>query len=795
MTNHWIDIRNADVVFIIGSNAAENHPISFKYVQEAKDRGGKMINVDPRFTKTSSLADVYAPIRPGTDIAFMNGIINYALQNDLIQKEYVIEYTNATYLINPAYKFNDGIFSGYDAGKKTYSNDTWKYQLDDKGIPKRDKSLKDPNCVYQLMKKHFERYTPEKVEAITGCPIDSFKKVAELYCSTHKPDKVATIMYAMGTTQHTIGVQNIRTYSILQILMGNMGLAGGGINALRGESNVQGSTDHGLLWHIIPGYLESPKAKDATIDDYIKNYVPKTNDPMSMNWNQHKPKYLISMLKAWFGANATKENGFCYDYLPKAHKPVPYMTMFEDMYKGQHKGAIFMGTNPIVGGPNSNLILKAIEKLDWMICADLWETDTSVFWKRPGANTASIKTEVFLLPMVSSVEKEGSVANSGRWTQWRYKAQQGPGNSIADLDLIDELFLKIREMYEHDVKAGKKVALPDPITKANWNYRHPGEHEADPHMVAKEINGYYIDKDGKKGKQIANFLDMKDDGTTASGCWIYCGSYNEDGNMMARRGLKDASNKIGMYPEWSWTWPLNRRIIYNRAAVNRKGEPWDPKRWVVKWTGSAWKGDIVDGGAKFGPDQKNPFIMVGEGVARLFSPALADGPLPEHFEPLETVARNLMNSHQLNPAVSVLETMKATIGSAGSYPYIGTSYRVVEHWQAGAMTRNLPWLTELVPDMFCEISLSLAKAKGIKNGDKVKISSARGNIEAYALVTDRVRPFKIDGKMVEMVGMIWHFGQGCAESGDSCNTLTPSVGDPNSSIPEYKAFLVNIQKA
>lgn len=795
MTNHWIDIRNADVVFIIGSNAAENHPISFKYVQEAKDRGGKMINVDPRFTKTSSLADLYAPIRPGTDIAFMNGIINYALQGDLIQKEYVVEYTNASYLINTAYKFNDGIFSGYDSGKKTYVNDTWKYQLDDKGIPKRDKSLKDPNCVYQLMKKHFERYTPEKVSTITGCPVESFKKVAELYCSTHKPDKVATIMYAMGATQHTIGVQNIRAYSILQMLMGNMGLAGGGINALRGESNVQGSTDHGLLWHIVTGYLESPKAKDVNLETYIKSYVPKTNDPLSLNWNQHKPKYLVSMLKAWFGANAKKENDFCYDLLPKAHKPVPYMTMFEDMYKGQHKGAIFMGTNPCVGGPNSNLIQKAVEKLDWMICADLWETDTSIFWKRPGANPASIKTEVFLLPMVSSVEKEGSVANSGRWTQWRYKAQAGPGNSIPDLDVIDELFIKIRELYEKDVKAGKKVALPDPILKADWNYRHPGEHEADPHLVAKEINGYYYDKNGKRGKQVANFLDLKDDGSTASGCWIYCGSYNEEGNMMARRGLKDASNKIGMYPEWSWTWPLNRRIIYNRAAVNRKGEPWDPKRWVVKWNGKEWKGDVVDGGAKFGPDQKNPFIMNGEGVARLFAPGLNDGPLPEHFEPLETVARNLMNSHQLNPAVAVSDRAKTEIGSTARFPYIGTSYRVVEHWQAGAMTRNLPWLTELTPDMFCEISTSLAKAKGVKNGDKVRISSARGAIEAYALVTERVQPFKVDGKMVEMVGMIWHFGPGCAESGDSCNTLTPSVGDPNSSIPEYKAFLVNIEKA
>jgi len=797
MTNHWIDIQHADVIMIIGSNAAENHPISFKYVQMARDKGGKLISVDPRFTKTSSLADLYAPIRPGTDIAFMSAIINYALQNDLIQKEYVLEYTNASYLINPAFSFNDGVFSGYDNANKKYANDTWKYQLDDKGIPKKDKTLQDPNCVYQIMKRHFARYTFEKASAITGCPVETLKKVAQLYCSTHKPDKVATILYAMGTTQHTIGVQNIRTYSILQSLMGNMGLAGGGINALRGESNVQGSTDHGLLWHIIPGYIGAPVAsKDVNLEAYLKNNTPKTNDPMSINWWQNKPKYLISMLKAWFGANATKENDFCYDYLPKAHKPTPYPVLFEDMYKGLIKGAIFMGTNPIVGGPNANLIMAALEKLDWMVCADLWETDTSVFWKRPGVNPASIKTEVFLLPMASSVEKEGSVSNSGRWAQWRYKAQNAPGEAKSDLDFIDELFLKIRELYEKDVKAGKKVAFPDPILKANWNYRHsPNDHEADPHLVAKEINGYYVEKDGKKGKLMASFMDLKDDGSTACGCWIYSGSYTEDGNQMARRGLKDAPNKIGMYPQWAWAWPVNRRIIYNRASVNRKGEPWDPKRWVVKWTGSEWKGDVVDGGAKFGPDVKNPFIMNTEGVIRLFTSSLADGPLPEHFEPMETVARNLMNSHQLNPAVNPSDLVKAKVGSSSQYPYIGTSYRVVEHWQAGAMTRNLPWLTELVPDMFCEISPSLAKAKGIKNGDRVKISSARGTIHSYALVTERVQPLIVDGKPVEIVGMIWHFGQGCAVTGEACNILTPHVGDPNTSIPEYKAFLVNIEKA
>ncbi len=645
------------------------------------------------------------------------------------------------------------------------------------------------------MKKHFERYTPEKVSNITGCSVEKFQEVAKLYVSTHKPDKVATIMYAMGATQHTIGVQNIRTYAILQLLLGNIGMAGGGINALRGESNVQGSTDHCILWHILPGYLGIPKTqKDVNLEAYIKNNTPTTNDPMSANWWQHKPKYLVSMLKAWYGDNATKENDYCYDYIPKASKPYPHIVLFEDMYKGMHKGALLIGTNPVVGGPNAKKEAKALEKLDWLVCSDLWETDTSIFWKRPGVNPKDIKTEVFLLPMASSVEKEGSVSNSGRWAQWRYKAQNPPGNAKTDLDFIDGLFHAVRDLYEADVKAGKKVAFPDPILKANWNYKHSaGDHECDPHLVAKEINGYTWEKQGKTGKLLKNFTKLKNDGTTACGNWLYSGSYNEEGNMMARRGQKDASNKLGMYPEWAWCWPVNRRIIYNRASVNLKGEPWNPAKAVIKWNGSKWVGDVPDGG--WAPGTKHPFIMNSEGVGKLFSAGLADGPMPEHYEPMESPTKNAMNRQPLNPAVKILASTKGEFGTSSKFPYVGTTYRVSEHWQAGAMTRNLPWLTELVPDMFCEISPTLAKKKGIKNGDKVAISSQRGEIKAYALVTDRIQALKVNGKMVEMVGMIWHFGHGSAAPGDSGNTLTPHIGDANTMIPEFKAFLVDIKKA
>lgn len=795
MTNTWGDIEHADVVLLMGSNAAETHPISFKYVTKAREKGGKLIVVDPRINRSASVADLYAPLRPGTDIAFLGGIINYLLQNDKIQREYVVEYTNATYLIDPSYGFRDGIFSGYDAGKKEYNKDSWKYQLDSKGIPVQDPTLQNPQCVYQLMKQHYSRYTPEKVSAITGCPVDTWRKVAELIASTHRPDKVATIMYAMGTTQHNVGTQNIRCYAIIQLLLGNIGLAGGGIQALRGESNVQGSTDHALLWHIIPGYHPVPMAsKHRTFKEYLEAVTPKNNDPKSINWWQNRPKYVVSLLKAWFGDAATKDNNFCFDWLPKAAKPTPHITLFEDMFAGMHKGAIIMGGNPVVGGPNADKEAKALERLEWLVCCDLWETDTSIFWKRPGANTAAIRTEVFMLPMASSVEKEGSITNSARWAQWRYKAANPPGEAKSDLWFIDKLYLKLKALYQADVDNHRTCAFPDPILKANWSYTHRGEDEADVHLVAKEINGYKV----TNRKQVKDFTELKDDGSTACGCWIYGGSYNEDGNNMARRDGRDVGGKVGLYPGWTWAWPMNRRIVYNRASVNRNGEPWNPKKWVVKWNGSRWTGDVVDGGATAGPAAKNPFIMNPEGVGRIFTagPAgLADGPLPEHYEPMESPVRNLINGQVFNPGAKVLDSVRNEFGSAAQFPYVGTSYRMTEHWQAGAMTRNLPWLTELVPDMFCEISPELAARKGIANGDRVRVTSKRGQVTCRALVTDRLKAWRIDGRDVEMVGLIWHFGHGCAASGDSCNSLTPHVGDANTNIPEYKAFLVDIRKA
>jgi formate dehydrogenase-N alpha subunit len=783
MTNHWIDIKNADCIMIIGSNAAENHPISFKWVNKAMENGAKLISVDPRFTRTSSRADIYVPIRSGSDIAFVNGVMNYILENNLYNREYLVDHTNATYLVDPSFGYNDGLFTGYDPTKRMYAKDTWKYQLDEAGIPKKDPTLQNPQCVFQLMKKHFSRYTPEKVSSITGCPSELIVEVAKTYGATGAKDKSGTILYAMGATQHTVGTQNVRVYAMLQLLLGNVGNAGGGINALRGESNVQGSTDHALLFHILSGYLKTPRVENQTLAQYLEATTPRFNDPKSANWWQNTPKYMVSLLKAYWGDKAQKDNEFCYQYLPKVSANCDHIAMFEAMYDGKIKGLIAMGQNPAVGGPNVNKEKKALQKLDWLVAADLWETETADFWADPQVDPKKIKTEVFMLPAAASMEKEGSITNSGRWMQWRYMAVHPPGDAKSDLWILDRIYKELKKLY-----ASEGGAFPDPIVNLSWNY---GEgDEPDVHLVAKEINGY----DLTTGKLVPSFAKLMDDGTTSSGNWLYCASYTEDGNMAARRDLTDAPNNIGLFPKWSWCWPVNRRIIYNRASCDLQGNPYAPNKWVIKWNveEKKWVGDVPDGG--WPPGEKYSFIMKPEGHARLFGFGLADGPFPEHYEPLEAPVKNAMSSQQNNPTIKIWAGEMDAVGSPDRYPIIATTYRVTEHWQAGQMTRNNPWLVELMPDMFVEMSNSLAKAKGVKNGDKVRISTARGHIVAYAVVTHRFKPFKLNGKAYEQIGLPWHFGFKGLARGDSANTLTPHVGDANTNIPEYKAFLCDVVK-
>ncbi len=799
MTNHWIDIRNSDCILIMGSNAAENHPISMKWVGKAMDKGTTLISVDPRFTRTSSKADIYAALRSGTDIAFLGGMMNYILSNNKFHKEYAANYTNASFIVGPKYDFKDGLFSGYDPKTKKYDKSFWAFEKDANGVPKRDLTFKDPRCVFQLMKKQYSRYTPKTVSAITGTPEADLKKVYETYAKTGAVDKTGTIMYAMGWTQHTVGVQNIRMMAMIQLMLGNMGRPGGGVNALRGESNVQGSTDHCLLFHIWPGYLGTPKASLVTLADYNAKNTPKTNDPLSANWWQNKPKYMASFLKSMFGEAATKENDFGYSWMPKIDdgKTYTWLDIFDEMYKGNFKGFLAWGQNPACSGANSNKTRQALAKLDWMVNVNIFDNETASFWKGPGMNPDEIKTEVFFLPCYTSVEKEGSITNSGRWMQWRYAAAKPPRGPKGDGDIMVELFEKVRSLYEGDGK------FTDPIKNLRWDYVKDGKY--DPHAIAKLINGYFEQdttvkgKSFKKGTLVPSFAYLLDDGSTSSGNWLYCNSYTEKGNMAARREKKDPTG-MGLYPEWSWCWPVNRRIIYNRASVDLTGKPWSKNKNILEYKDGKWIGDVPDGGWPPMTNKektKRPFIMKPDGVGSVFGPGRADGPFPEHYEPLECpVPKNLMSSQRINPVAQVYGTeADAHFSCDPRFPFVGTTYRVTEHWQTGILTRWQPWLLELQPQLFVEMSNELGKLKGINNGDMCKVSSARGEVEAVAIVTGRFKPFKVQGTTVHQIGLPWCFGWVYPkDGGDSANLLTPSTGDPNTRIPETKAFMVNVDK-
>jgi formate dehydrogenase major subunit len=805
MTNHWIDIRNSDCILIMGSNAAENHPISFKWVTEAMKRGGKLISVDPRFTRTSSKADFFTPLRSGTDIAFLGGMIKYIIENKKYFTEYISEYTNAPFILSEKYEFRDGLFSGYDSKTRTYDTSMWAFEKDENGNPRKDRTLQDPRCVFQLLKEHFSRYDLDTVSAVTGTPKEDLVKVYEMYSATGVKGKAGTIMYAMGWTQHTVGVQNIRTMAIIQLLLGNMGVAGGGVNALRGESNVQGSTDHCILYHIWPGYLQTPKASQASLSDYNAKCTPKTNDPLSANWWGNYPKYSVSLLKSFFGRKATNANDFGYSWLPKLDdgKAYTWLDIFDEMYKGKFQGFFAWGMNPAGSGANSNKTRQALAKLDWLVNVNIFDNETGSFWKGPGMDPKRIKTEVFMLPCAVSVEKEGSITNSGRWMQWRYKAADPPGDARPDGDIMTDLFKKVRYLYRRDQNA----VFPEPILNLKWDYTTHGEFDA--HKMAKEINGYFLkdvtvnDKSFKRGDLVPSFAFLQADGSTSSANWLYCNSYTNKGNMAARRTREKSG--IGLNLEWSWCWPVNRRIIYNRASVDKYGNPWDTEHPVIKWNGSKWVGDVPDGGwppmlkpdGTPNPKTKYPFIMKPEGHAHIFGPGRVDGPFPEHYEPLECpVEKNLFSSQLINPTAPIYKTdMDAYKTCDPRYPFVCSTYRVSEHWQSGVMTRWQPWLLEAQPQLFVEMSPELAMLRGVKNGEKVIVESARGRVKAVALVTRRFRPFTIQGTVVHQVGLPWHFGWvHPKDGGDSANLLTPSTGDPNTRIPESKAFMVNVKK-
>ena len=802
MTNHYIDFRNADVILNMGGNVAENHPVSFKWIQAAQEKGATFIHVDPRFTRTSAKADIFVRLRSGTDIAFLGGMIKYIIENNLYDDFYVKNYTNAATLVTPKFGFTDGLFSGYDTAKRSYDASNWALEKDENGIPKEDKTLQNERCVFQLLKKHYARYTLDKVSEITGTPKEDLVKVYQAYGATGKPDQAGTELYAMGWTQHTVGVQNIRAMSIIQTLLGNMGIAGGGVNALRGESNVQGSTDQGLLYHIIPGYIPTPRAQWATLADYNKT-TPSSKDPRSVNWWKNRPKYLASLLKSTYGEKATKENDFGYAWLPKLDptQDASWLNLFDDMYNGKFSGFFAWGMNPACSSAHAGKVREALGKVDWMVNVNVFDNETGSFWKGPGVNPKKVKTEVFQLPAAAFLEKEGSISNSGRLMQWRYKCANPPGEAKPDGDMIYELFKKVRALYEKD-----KGAYPAPILGLKWDYETGGHFDI--HKVAKEINGYFLEdipehpvdkKAYKKGALVPSFVFLLDDGRTSSGNWLYCASYTEAGNMAARRKKTDPTG-LGLYPEWAWAWPVNRRIIYNRASVDLEGRPRNPKRALLAWDadGKKWVGDIPDGPAPpMGDKGVYPFIMKPDGMAAIFGPGLKDGPFPEHYEPLECpIEKNLMSGQMINPVIKLFKEGLDKFASCDPrFPFVCSTYRVTEHWQTGVLTRWLPWLIEAEPQMFCEMSEELGKLKGIKNGERVMVSTHRGQVEAVAIVTSRLKPFKVAGQEIHQIGLPYHYGWIYPkDGGDSANLLTPTIGDPNTMIPESKAFMANVVK-
>ncbi|RIX47398.1 MAG: formate dehydrogenase-N subunit alpha [Rhodocyclales bacterium GT-UBC] len=807
MTNHWVDIKNADIVLVMGGNAAEAHPVGFKWVIEAKKQNkAKLVVVDPRFTRTASVADFYAPIRTGTDIAFLGGVINYLLTNDKIHHEYVKAYTDFSFLVSEGYTFDNGLFSGYNGEKRSYDKSTWNYVKGEDGYVKTDPTLQDPRCVYQLMKQHYSRYTPEMVEKICGTPQAAFTKVCELMASTASGDRTMTIMYALGWTQHSQGSQMIRTGAMVQLLLGNIGVAGGGMNALRGHSNIQGLTDLGLMSNLLPGYLTLPGEKETDYATYIAKRAPKPLRPNQMSYLQNYEKFHVSLMKAWFGDAATKDNNWAFDFLPKLDKMHDVLQVFDNMYQGKMAGYFCQGFNPLASFPNKAKLGAALAKLKYLVVIDPLATETSEFWKNFGeyndVDPSQIQTTVFRLPSTCFAEEDGSLVNSGRWLQWHWKGAEPPGEAKTDPAIMAGIYLKLKAMYKE-----KGGAFPDALLNLTWNYKNP--EEPAPDEVAKEYNGralvdLYDPKDPTKlirkaGEQLDGFAQLRDDGTTTSGCWIFCGSWTQAGNNMARRDNSDPWGN-GQTLNWSWAWPANRRILYNRASADTNGKPFNPKRKQIWWNGTAWTGsDIPDFKADSNPaDGMGPFIMNPEGIARFFAvDKMAEGPFPEHYEPFETpIGTNPMNTNPKaisNPAARVFKGDMEVFGNAKDFPYAATTYRLTEHFHY--WTKHAKINAILQPEQFVEIGEELAKEKGIASGDKVKVRSNRGHIKAVAVVTKRIKGLNVNGQKVHHVGIPIHWGfKGQAKMGFLSNTLTPFVGDANTQTPEFKSFLVNIEK-
>lgn len=824
---HW-DAVNADCIVIMGSNMAENHPIAFRFVMEAKAKGATVIHVDPRFTRTSAVADIYAPLRVGSDIAFLGGLINYILENDLYFKEYALNYTNLTTIIDERFQDAsqlDGLFSGWDEETKHYKYDSWQYDgqvvpstLSDhyvqttesfsdqmhrmtEGEPKRDPTLQDPHCVYQILRRHYAAYTPEMVERITGCPQGTFLRIAEAITQNSGRERTTTWCYAVGWTHHTTGVQMIRAAAMIQGLLGNVGRPGGGILALRGHCNIQGSTDIPTLYNTLPGYLPMPHARrnHATLKDYLAVEQVPTGF-----WHNF-PKYAVSLLKAWYGEKATAVNDFGYSWLPKIdgdHSQMPMMMAMED---GTIKGMMLYGQNPMVGGPNSQLVGESLRHLDWLVVREAFENETATFWQHTDHDPSDIGTEIFLIPCALPGEKEGSITNTHRLIQWHEKIVEPPGDCRSELWFAYHLGQQLQALY-----ADSTAERDAPIQNLQWHYPTSGVlDEPSAAAVLREINGYTV----ADGQQVDGFDSLKDDGSTASGCWLYSGVYPSAGNNRAQSRQPDGANDPGTHLNWAYAWPANRRTIYNRASADPDGQPWSERKKLVWWDGNRWQGyDNVDFDVTKAPDYRpdwdshptgmdaldgrDPFIMIADGKSSLFVPSgLKDGPLPTHYEPVESPFKNPLYGQQDNPAAIKWHRENNQYSPVGdpNFPYVMTTYRLTEHHAGGSPTRSVTRTAALQPQGFAEIPAELAAELGINNLDWVVISTARGQIETRALVTARLRPLLIDGQPCYQIGMPWHYGWQGYATGDIANVLTSLVADPNTTIHEGKAFTCNVR--
>lgn len=844
------DLVNSDCILIMGSNMAEAHPVAFANVVKAKERGATVIHVDPHFSRTSALANLFVPTRAGGDIVFLGAIIRYLLENNAYFHEYVVNYTNAPMLVREDFKDTeelDGVFSGYDPATGTYADQgSWDYERDQYGAPVKDETLQHPRSVFQVMRRHFARYTPEMVEDVCGVPREVWQQVVDALVANSGRERTSSLCYAVGWTQQSKGVQIIRAAAMIQLLLGNIGRPGGGIMALRGHASIQGSTDVPTLYDLLAGYMPQPAAllspqpqseeqktatawgervdkptnelSQQTLEEYIATAGMKTG------WWSNFPAYIVSLLKSWYGEAACAENEYGYRWLPKITGDHSHLANSYTMLDGKVKGYLLFGQNPAAGSTNSRMQRRALAQLDWMVVRDLYEVESAAFWyKGPEpVDSSKIKTEIFLLPAAACTEKEGSFTNTQRLLQWRDKAVDPPGDARSDLWFVYHLGKRLKELYAESQDESDRA-----IQALTWDYdpEHPEpgsriENEPDALLVLKEINGYYVrsaDSDAEQrpytlrdGPHVPGFAALKNDGSTACGSWIYSGVYPEVGNNRAASRIPDGYTNL----QWGYSWPANRRILYNRASADPQGQPWSERKKYVWWDGEQqkWAGyDIPDFPLTKAPDYRpapgaqgmdaiagsDPFIMKPDGRGWLFAPkGLKDGPLPAHYEAAESPVHNALYRQQSNPAAKYFRDRKdnplAEVGDE-RYPVVITTYRLTEHHVSGPMTRWMPWLNQLQPAMFAELSPELAGERGIKNGGWLVISTPRGEIEARALVTRRLRPLRVNKRIVHQIGLPFHWGFQGKSRGSITNDLAHMVLEPNVSIEEAKAFTCNVR--